>query len=797
MRKSLLTGFLICLLCITYAQKPEDLLAQWGEKSPIEKIYLHFDREIYIAGEIAWFKAYLSSDYQPDTISTVLYIELVKDSSSVLVKKVLPILFGVTNGQIEIPDSIYSGSYLVRAWTPSQLNQDPEFIFQRQLFIYGKQNPNAYDVPGQMTRLEFFPESGNFISGIQNTIAVKATNERGLPVQFSGVVMNGNDQRVTEFSSVHDGMGMFDLTPTTEQYYVVSASEPGGKKYLLPKATERGVVLSLIPHPQGHFFEIRQKESDPQYKASYMVGQMQHHIVFRQEFKSSRDEMSGVINTGHLRSGIMQVTLFSREGLPLAERLCFVNNREYEQTAQLILDTLSVSAKSRNRFLVQLKDTVVGNFSISISDPDYDLNPVREENIYSRFLLSSDLRGYIHNPAWYFSKDNDTVKTALDLVMMTNGWRRFSWKNIPINQPAVYFDPGFIRLAGKATLRDSKKAFDNKSLLLYFVGSDSAKSYQMTRTDQNGRFSVDSLLFFGVTRVMLSDPRGKKGFFIDANFDADSLRRNFLLPGQAGTPVNRYELVARATQTKIAQDFEIIRNASGEMLAGVTVKARKKNPLFELEERYASGMFSGMSEKILDLTNTKETSTYSNIFDYLQFRVPGLEIGTNADGDYVVYYRQGPSVSSMGEIGMTLFLNETMTDANTIATIQASEVAMIKIYSSFVGATGNGAGGAMAIYTKKGDDLFDFSSGRSFNLRYNGFSVIREFYSPDYQKAPAEKTKEDKRITLQWKPDIMLSGVNPKIPVVFYNNDRTKRYRVVVEGMTVDGKLLMLEKIVF
>lgn len=288
MRKILFLPLFFCFLHVTNAQKPEILLANWGDRNPIEKIYLHFDRENYIAGEVAWFKAYLSSDYQPDTISTVLYVELVQDSSVVLVKKVLPVLFGTSNSQLEIPDSLSSGSYLVRAWTPSQLNHDPEFIYTRMLFIYGKKDPNAFNVPRQAVRLEFFPESGNLVSGIQNTIAFKATNERGLPVQFNGKVFSESNQQVAEFTSVHDGMGMFDLSPTSGEYYVVNASEPGGQRYFLPRASDRGVVLSLIPHPQGQFFEIRQKPGDPFHKASYMVGQMQHHLVFRAEFKDRK-----------------------------------------------------------------------------------------------------------------------------------------------------------------------------------------------------------------------------------------------------------------------------------------------------------------------------------------------------------------------------------------------------------------------------------------------------------------------------------------------------------------------------
>ena len=796
MRKSLLILTLFFLTLKDYAQKPEQVLAAWGNRSPIEKIHLHFDRDNYVAGETAWFKAYLYSDYQPDTISTALYVELVNTSSRSLVQKVLPVLYGTTNGHIEIPDSLVSGTYYVRAWTKMQLNQNQDYIYSRHFLISGKKNNAAPVSPADPVRIEIFPEGGNLVAGLTNTVAFKATNENGLPVDFKGSLFNGKNEKITSVTALHDGMGMFDITPIAgQEYYLQKEGDPASKKFSLPALDEKGIALTLIPHPQGYFFEIRQTLSDPAFQASYIVGQMQHHLVFRQDFKTVKQDLQGVINTGKLHSGIMQVTIFNKDGLPLAERLCFVNNKEYILAADLVSDTIDFSMKSRNRLHVKLKDTVQGSFSISVTDADYELQSVREENIISRLLLSSDLRGYIHNPAWYFASDDERTQTALDLVMMTNGWRRFKWNSLAEDsRPGNYKDPAFINLAGKISLRDTKKPFDNKSLVIFITGSDSSQMMQMVRTDKDGNFSMDSLLFFGQARIMFSDSRGSKNQYIDSHLSADSITRPFFLPPLASMVSLPGELVI-STQQRTANDYDAIVKEKGIMLEGVTIKSKRKTPIQELEERYASGMFSGFSEKTYDLTNTKETAAYANIFDYLQFKVPGLEIG-NDGADYVLYYRQGPSISSMGSIPMTLFLNEIQTDANTLASIAANEVAMVKVFSTFVGASGNGAGGTMAVYTKKGKDLFNISSGRATTARYSGFSVIKQFYSPDYKVDVAARSKSDTRITLQWKPDIMITGVAPSIPVVFYNNDRTRRYKVVVEGMTVEGKMVYIEKII-
>lgn len=795
--------FFIVLLFFSsaMAQKPEELLNNWSATSPVEKIYLHFDRDNYIAGETAWFKAYLYSDYLPDTISTVLYVELLNASSSVISRKVLPVLLSSTNGQIELPDSLPAGNYHIRAYTPTMMNHDPEFFYKRSVFIYGaKKNSTAVVIkPEEKTiRLEFFPEGGNLINGFSNTVAFKATNESGFPVNVSGSVRNNKNEELTTFSSYHDGMGLFELLPVEGmKYFILLNGDAGMKKYMLPESTDKGIAITIIPHPQGSFFEIQQQRKDPVFQAAYMIGQMQHHVVFRQEFAANKEEIQGVINTQNLHSGILQITFFNKDGLPLAERLCFVNNREYIQQAELVADTINFSAKGKNRFNIVLKDTVKGTISVSVIDPEYTLSTVREENIFSTLLLTSDLKGYIHNPAYYFTSDNDSVKTALDLVMMTNGWRRFKWTELLQKKAAMslYKDPAYITLAGKITLRDTKKPFAEKPLLLMLITADSTRTIQMTNTDKQGFFRVDSMVFFGKSRLLFSDTRGKKNQFIDANLHIDSITKSFPLHAVERQPLFISDSIVIAKQIKMGIDYEMIQKASGLLLEGVTLKSKKKTPVQELEEKYASGMFSGSDNKTIDLVNNnKETDPYPNIFDYLQSRVPGLNI-INDGPDYSVFYRQNASISALGMIPMVLYLNEIETDVNVIATIPANQIAMVKVFSSFAGASGGGAGGALAIYTKKDADMADVMNNTADMAVYNGFSVIKEFYAPDYKLGKSEKEKTDQRITLDWRPAIFINNVNPKIPFSFYNNDRSRQFKVVVEGMTTNGKMIMIEKV--
>lgn len=215
----------------------------------------------------------------------------------------------------------------------------------------------------------------------------------------------------------------------------------------------------------------------------------------------------------------------------------------------------------------------------------------------------------------------------------------------------------------------------------------------------------------------------------------------------------------------------------------------------ELEERYASGLFSGLTEKTIDLVNTTEKIYQNNIFDYIQGRVAGIKVEKNGL-NYQLFYRQRFSLTG-GPIPMQIFLNEMLTDARLVATIPANQVSMIKVYSSFVGAEGNGNGGVLAIYTKKGADLTNALSTSADIFQYKGYSIMKEFYSPDYAiVSPIHSTQsqQDNRITLYWQPDIIIDGADIKFPIRFYNNDRTKKFRIIVEGMTSEGKMLFIEK---
>jgi len=788
---------------ISFSQQAASWLRQWSDKHSIEKAWLHFDREVYLAGETAWFKAYLLADYQPDTISTSLYVELLNSNQSLIVRKIIPVLDGRTMGQFELSDTLSSGAYFIRAYTPSMLNAAPgqvgDFVFQKSIYVFGKTTEQPKPATSNSLRLEFFPESGNFVEGTLNTIAFKASNEAGLPVVVNGKIQNEKGETVTSFATYHDGMGMFDLNPESgKKYFAVLENEYSVQRFPLPEAVNIGIVFRIIPSGKSKIYEIEQKPGNPAFNAAYMIGQMQHHVVFRKNFDSVnvKDNISGTFDVSKLSSGILQVTVFNKENIPLAERLCFVDNGEYRLNAEIRKDTVSFSSRASNVFHLAIADSVDGSLSVSVTDPDFSMGTGSVENIISSLMLTSDLKGYVHNPAYYFAHQSDSVETALDLVMMSNGWRRFKWEELAKGSGAqtIYQDPGYIQVAGSIFKSGTKKVFVSKPFLIFITGQDSTKQMRMGVTDAFGNFKLDSLLFFGTTSMLFKDIRGKKSEPLEIKLSGDTLTRHFRL-SKIDKSIFVKSVIADALQNnKLAIDLEAINKAEGITLGGITVKAKKKTVLEQLEDKYTSALFSGMSERTIDLVNTDEKVTQNNIFDYLMGRVPGLNI-SNDGPDYSIYYRQTALLSSMGMMPMTLYLDEVPTDASFIAAIPADQVALVKVFSNFAGADGNAPGGVLAIYTKKGADIYN-SVSRGDMIRYQGYSVIKEFYSPDYSVKSTPAFQDDNRITLLWKPDIKVKGINPVVPVRFYNNDRSKSFKVVIEGMTINGKMLHLEKII-
>ena len=802
----LLLLILIAFPFCASAQHIEAKLTAWSTQNPTEKLYVHTDRESYYAGETIWLKGYFMSEFVPSVKSSSLYVELLNGRNDIVLKKVFPVYAGTAPGQLDLPDSLSSGAYQLRGYSLLMLNQ-PGFTFNKTVSIYGKENKEVRN--SKMTahkQLTFFPEGGNFITGVLNVVAFKSTDKNGNPLPVEGVIKNGKDEVISSFKSTHDGMGTFAMVPLENESYQVTI-KGAVEKYSLPKQTREGVVFTVTSLPGRKEFKIVSAGNNDNFKPAYLIGQIQNHVIIKQSLVSDKKEITGSINTADFYSGILHLTVFNKDDMPLAERITFIDNKEYILDATLKSDTINTDKRKRNHFTIALQDTVVGNFSVSVTDADYASAGNRPVNIYSWFLMNSDIRGKVHNPGYYFNTAGDSVKNALELVMMTNGWTRFNWRELAQNKARqiVYQDPAYIKLRGNINIEGTKKPLANKEMIVFFSPFDSSTiikgKSRLFETDSSGHFEIDSLFFYGKMKLLFSEVRGKKNKFINVTLDRDSLHQSYPV---VLTPLTSPDTNNVHIRNKMIFDYKDYVNARGIMLENVTVETKKKTPLEKLDEEYSSGLFSGnIYSRKLDV---RDEVYGGNIFQYLQERILGLQVSGELGG-YILNYRGGNLSYSLGgdEPGgnkaepaadvsnVTLFLNEMQTSTVALESIPVSDIALVKLIPNSVTVPGGGA--VLVVYTKKEADLTMLPDAPTDVVVYNGYTIIKEFYRPDYDTDP-DNGNADNRITLSWNPDVFISGINPEIPLMFYNNDRTKRFKVVAEGITADGRMLMVEKII-
>jgi hypothetical protein len=790
----------------SFTQNLDSKLNTWSSQNPIEKLYLHTDRQNYYAGETIWFKGYFMSEFIPSLTSSTLFVELLNNQHLLILRKIFPVFSGTSPGQLELPDTLSSGLYYIRAYSAVMLNQ-PGFTFNKVVTIYGKENKEAGDSKMTGKRfLTFFPEGGNFVTGLLNRVAFKYTDKNGMPLPVEATIKNSKNEIITSFKSIHDGMGTFEIVPVKNESYYVTVKD-FADKYLLPEQTENGIAFNVTDLPGRKSFKILIGGNNDIFKPAYMIGQIQNHVIFKQLLQSDKKEITGFIKTQDFYSGILHLTIFNKDDIPLAERITFIDNKEYVLDAELKLDTFNVDNRKRNHFTIVLKDTVIGNFSVSVTDADYESVDNRPENIYSCFLLNSDIRGYVNDPAFYFRSNTDSLKDLLELVMMTNGWSRFKWTDVAQNKRSqiVYKDLGYIKLAGKINIADTKKPLANKEMIMFLSSFDSSKIIKGTsrlfHTDSLGHFEIDSLLFYDKMKILFSEVRGKKNKFIRVTLDADSLHHAYPVPL---TPLPSQDTAFVFLSRKMDFDYKEYIHGRDVLLENVIIKAKQKTSVEKLDEEYSTGLFSGnIYSRKLDL---RDENYGGNIFQYLQERIMGLKV-SGEPGNYSLNYRGGNLSYYLGgdESGdnkaeppkdagnVSLFLNEMQASAVALETVPVTDIALVKLFPNSLMAAGNGA--ALVVYTKKGADLITITDAPTDMITYNGYNIIKELYNPDYIK-PAENSTADRRITLIWKPDVFISGVNQHLPVTFYNNDRTKRFKIIAEGITTDGRMLMLEKII-
>lgn len=800
MIQNLIKSFaIICLLIIPsrmFAQRLDSLMMMYSDHYPLERAHVHFDKNYYNAGETIWFKAYLMSGLWPSTISTNMYFELIDDAGNVLNSKVSPIIESSAIGSFDIAAGYNKPVLYVKAYTRWMLNFDTAFLFTKAIRIINK-GTSGKPEKATSASMRFFPEGGDMINGLESVVAFKATDNNGYPVNVSGNIVSSSGQKVAAFKSVHDGMGSVTITPQANTTYKAVWKDMFGKDQStdLPAAKASGAVIRISDGLDTKNFTIRRSAGGGDaLNTMHIVAMMNQQVVYMANLHVKESgEMTGEIPSTQLPSCIMQLTLFDGEWKPVAERITFVDNNDYQFDPNVRKKTIQLTKRGKNELDIEVDDTVKSNLSISITDADVYQPRADDDNIVSRFLLTSELRGTIYHPYYYFSNPSDSVKNHRDLVMLTNGWRRYNWDKIMAKSfPDLKYQPDkFLSLNGQAYGVSQSRFKHGEMMNAILQMPDSSKQMFFLELDSAGRFNTQGLVFFGKANLYYTFNKNS-GLAERASLRLD----NGLVKGNTSEILDK-SLLAGVTlpdSNTLHQSYLIgqgyinagkDRDKKTQMLQEVVVKGKVRSEKDKLDDQYANGLFKGGDGYSFDPANDPFASSAYSIFTYLQGKVPGLMINTSGGTPSLTWRGGAPG----------LYLDEMPTDAQQIQNIPMTDVAYIKVFRPPFMGSGGGNGG-IAIYTKRGGGANTANIKGLESSAILGYSEFKEFSSPNYAVESPLDAVDDLRTTLYWKPYILLDKITKRATIQFYNNDITKKLRVTIEGVTETGKLTHTEEII-
>ncbi|NEU09065.1 carboxypeptidase regulatory-like domain-containing protein [Flavihumibacter sp. R14] len=638
--------------------------------------------------------------------------------------------------------------------------------------------------------IQFFPEGGELIEGVSGKIAFKAIRESGLGVAVKGEISDNTGQVVSAIESQHLGMGVFTMIAEPGKTYKASLTFANGVKKIvsLPAAKSSGIGL-LASNTTADNLILRISSSPAYFAANkdrsyYLVAQSKGVICYAAKTSLNAPAFSASIPKNKFPTGIVQLTLFSASGEPLTERLVFNH-----QLSALNLAVSTDKKAYRTRQPVKMNvvaragtTPVQGNFSISIvSEDKVPFSEDDESTILSSFLIASELGGYIEKPNYYFTQINDKKLKDLDILMLTQGHRKFSYKDILADKkPAVSFLPEQ-GIAFTGTLRTSNGMPVGKGSMRLMVPQN--RFAAETLTDSKGRFEFKNVNVPDSAEVSISarNSTGARNMMImldgsafpevtkNVNAPEDVLNLDSVLAPYLENSKKQYTLASQMLQ-EVVISSTVLKKASHKDYAAL------------------SGL-SPLADHVLEGERLKGCNT---LLTCLQSSANGL-----------TFYQDNFYVSRVYNTGLRVpvqtFVNGLPVDATYLNSVIPADVESVEIFLKDDLGTVNrtyNTNGVLVIHMKKVikkpvtaeelKALFPPSNVLTFNPL--GYLKSREFYMPKYTTAESRTLGSDLRATVYWNPKVF-TDESGKMSFEFYNGDLRGSYKAIVEGTDIEGNL--------
>ena len=673
-----------------------------------------------------------------------------------------------------------NGRAYIRFPLPGEL-ASADGLLNIQLEHEGRQEAISRTIPIVLNKidLQFFPEGGDLVGGLPCRVAFKALNEFGKPADVEGQLFDENGALLTTFTSFHDGMGAFDFIPRAEGRYTVRLTKPvaSNKNYPLPMVQAKGYRLHLSRQDASAAYAEVSATHPGQ---AFLTAASGDKIFFFKEITVGNTTQPIRIPTENLPAGIVRLTLFDHDRFEQAERLVFVN-RDRGLKIDIRPDRERYLPRDKVRLDILVRDhtgnPVEGAFSLAVADDKLlTFADDKQGHLLAALLLEQDVKGVIEEPNFYFDKDEIKSLYALDYLLMTQGWRRFDWREVLRNQPfAVSYPAEKAEISGKL-LRANGKPWVKAAVKLYPNGP-------VQMTDAEGRFAFKYADLEKFTHIEYNH----------LHYPVYGYTQNIVLwePGYAGTGI--------INQEKHASSATVLRgrivDETGEALIGAAVKILRgkeilRGVITDYNGEYRTPLPPGKYNLEVSYTGFQTCITNGVIIRENMLNTVDLGLASGVLLEEV----------AIREFRVPLVKQDRTQGGQTLTSDQIKNLptrSVNAIMATTAGTTSIDSGERLVAKEKKSDTtnfwaddawgLAGKASRRSAYPATQRYARAREFYVPQYEQQQLPEERSDFRSTIYWNPSVETDR-DGKAQVEFYASDAITNFRATLEGVSPGGQ---------
>lgn len=637
---------------------------------------------------------------------------------------------------------------------------DPQYIYKRTFHL--PVFTNDFDV-------KFFPEGGALINIPHQNVAFKAQGADGFSKEIEGFLFNSKGDTLTNFRSEHNGMGIFTMNPVNnETYYVtVRTNDSITKRFDLPAIEPKGISIAMSHYKQEIRYEIQKTEATEWPQKLFLLAHTRGKLAILQPINPKRT--FGKMNDSLFTEGITHFMLIDEQGNALSERLIFVPDHKPNQW-QITTDQPTYGKREKVSLQIAAKDSegnpVEGTFSVSITDRKSIQPDSLADNILSNLLLTSDLKGYVEDPAFYFLNQDARTLRSIDYLMMTHGWRRHKMENV-LRTPSLNFT-NYI-----------EKGQTISGRIMGFFGANVKKGpicvlapkYNIiatTETDEKGQFIVNTS--FRDSTTFLVQARTKKGF---AGVD--------ILMDPPQYPVATHKAPYFNGATTFIEDYLMNTRDQYYMEGGMRVYNLKEVTVTAKRERPSSKSIYTGGINTYTVEEDRLQGYGQTAFDAAS-RLPSVTITNGSE----IHIRNNsePAIIVIDDIvyedASDILKDIQVSDMSSISLLRGADAVILGPRAS---------GGAVVITLKDPRNLPARPAQGIITYTPLGYSESVEFYHPTYD-TPEKKNaqRSDFRSTVYWNPELRLDAEG-KATIEYYTPDSTAPEDIIIEGVDKNGKV--------